>query len=324
MKAALCKTLDGPEAIVIEEIADPVPGPEEVVVRVRAAALNFLDTLITRGKYQFKPDLPFSPAAEIAGVVEAVGTNVRDLKPGQRVCGYIAWGGAREKVAVPAKLMIPIPEGVNDAAAAGISVTYGTAMHGLKDRGGLKAGECVAVLGASGGAGLAAVEIAKLMGARVIAVASSPEKLAICREHSADELLNYTSTDLKTGLRELTGGKGVDVVYDCVGGDYSEAALRSIAWGGRLLVIGFAAGAIPKIPLNLFLLKNAAAIGVFWGEMIMREPEQHRANMVEVLDWCAKGRLKPHVHATYPLARIGEAITALDKRQVTGKLIVEI
>ena len=324
MKAALCKSLEGPEAIVIEEIADPVPGPDEVVVRVRAAALNFLDTLITRGKYQFKPDLPFSPAAEIAGVVEAVGANVRDLKAGQRVCGYIAWGGAREKVAVPAKLMIPIPEGVRDAAAAGISVTYGTAMHGLKDRGGLKAGESVAVLGASGGAGLAAVEIAKLMGARVIAVASSAEKLAICREHGADELLNYATSDLKTGLRELTGGKGVDVVYDCVGGDYSEAALRSIAWGGRLLVIGFAAGEIPKIPLNLFLLKNAAAVGVFWGEMIMREPEQHRANMIEVLDWCAKGRLKPHVHATYPLARIGEAITALDKRQVTGKLIVEI
>ncbi len=324
MKAALCKSLDGPEAIVIEEIAAPVPGADEIVVRVRAAALNFLDTLITRGKYQFKPELPFSPAAEIAGVVEAVGSGVGDLKPGQRVCGYIAWGGAREKVAVPAKLMMTIPDGVSDAAAAGISVTYGTAMHGLKDRGELKAGESVAVLGASGGAGLAAVEIAKLMGARVIAVASNDEKLAVCRAHGADELLNYATTDLKTGLRELTGGKGVDVVYDCVGGDYSEAALRSIAWGGRLLVIGFAAGAIPKIPLNLYLLKNASAVGVFWGEMIMREPEQHRANMIEVLDWCAKGRLKPHVHATYPLARIGEAIMALDKRQVTGKLIVEI
>jgi NADPH2:quinone reductase len=324
MKAALCKSLDGPEAIVIEDIADPAPAAGEVVVRVHAAALNFLDTLITRGKYQFKPDLPFSPAAEIAGVVEAVGAEVGDLKPGQRVCGYIAWGGAREKAAVPAKLMIPVPDGVSDAAAAGISVTYGTAMHGLKDRGALKAGESVAVLGASGGAGLAAVEVAKLMGARVIAVASSPEKLAICRAHGADELLNYTTTDLKTGLRELTGGKGVDVVYDCVGGEYSEAALRSIAWGGRLLVIGFAAGAIPKIPLNLFLLKNAAAVGVFWGEMIMREPEQHRANMIDVLKWCAEGRLKPHVHATYPLARISEAITALDKRQVSGKLIVEI
>ncbi len=324
MKAALCKSLDGPEAIVIEEIAAPVPGPDEVVVRVRAAALNFLDTLITRGKYQFKPDLPFSPAAEISGVVESVGSGVTDLKAGQRVCGYIAWGGAREKVAVPSKMMIPIPEGVSDTAAAGISVTYGTAMHGLKDRGGLRAGESVAVLGASGGAGLAAVEIAKLMGARVVAAASSAEKLAICREHGADELLNYTTTDLKTGLRELTGGKGIDVVYDCVGGDYSEAALRSIAWGGRLLVIGFAAGAIPKIPLNLFLLKNAAAVGVFWGEMIMREPAQHRANMVEVLDWVAQGRLRPHVHATYPLTRIGEAIAALDKRQVTGKLIVEI
>ena len=324
MKAALCKSLDGPGAIVIEDIAEPTAAAGEVVVRVRAAALNFLDTLITRGKYQFKPELPFSPAAEIAGVVEAVGDGVTDLEIGQRVCGYIAWNGAREQVAVPAKLMIPIPDGVTDAAAAGVSVTYGTAMHGLKDRGNLKTGESVAVLGASGGAGLAAVEIAKLMGARVIAVASSPEKLAVCRDHGADDLLDYAATDLKTGLRDLTGGKGVDVVYDCVGGDHSEAALRSITWGGRLLVIGFAAGAIPKIPLNLYLLKNAAAIGVFWGEMIMREPAQHRANMIEVLDWVAQGRLKPHVHATYPLARIGEAIDALDKRRVTGKLIVEI
>jgi len=268
--------------------------------------------------------VPFSPSAEIAGVVEAVGDGVGDLKIGRRVCGYIGWNGARERVAVPAKLMIPIPDGVTDAAAAGVSVTYGTAMHGLKDRGGLKAGESVAVLGASGGAGLAAVEVAKLMGARVIAVASSPEKLAVCRDHGADDLLDYAATDLKAGLRELTGGKGVDVVYDCVGGEYSEAALRSIAWGGRLLVIGFAAGTIPKIPLNLYLLKNASAIGVFWGEMIMREPAQHRANMIEVLDWVAHGRLKPHVHATYPLARIGEAIDMLDKRRVTGKLIVEI
>ena len=324
MKAALCKSLDGPDAIVIEEIADPVPAPGEVVVRVRAAALNFLDTLITRGKYQFKPELPFSPAAEISGVVEALGDGVTDLKIGQRVCGYIAWGGARGKVAVPAHLMIPVPDGVSDTAAAGVCVTYGTAVHGLKDRGGLKAGEHVAVLGASGGAGLAAVEISKLMGAHVIAVASSSEKLEVCRAHGADDLLNYATTDLKTGLRELTGGKGVDVVYDCVGGDYAEAALRSIAWGGRFLVIGFAAGTIPKIPLNLLLLKNAATIGVFWGEMIMREPDRHRANMVEVLGWVAQGRLKPHVHATYPLEQIGEAINRLDKRQVTGKLVIEL
>lgn len=324
MKAALCKSLDGPGAIVIEEIEPPVPAGGEAVVRVKAAALNFLDTLITRGKYQFKPELPFSPAAEIAGVVEAVADGVTEVKVGQRVCGYIGWNGAREQVAVPAKLMIPIPDGVTDAAAAGVSVTYGTAMHGLKDRGGLKAGESVAVLGASGGAGLAAVEVARLMGARVIAVASSPEKLAVCRDHGADDLLDYAATDLKTGLRDLTGGKGVDVIYDCVGGDHTEAALRAIAWGGRLLVIGFAAGAIPKIPLNLYLLKNASAVGVFWGEMIMREPAQHRANMIEVLDWVAQGRLKPHVHATYSLTRIGEAIDALDKRRVTGKLIVEI
>ena len=225
---------------------------------------------------------------------------------------------------VKTQVLVLVPEDVSDEAAAGVSVTYGTAMHGLKDRGQLKPGETVAVLGASGGAGLAAVELAKLMGARVIAVASTAEKLAVCKRHGADDLLNYAETDLKQGLRDLTDGRGVDVIYDCVGGDYAEAALRSIAWGGRFLVIGFAAGQIPKIPLNLPLLKNCSIVGVFWGEMATRHPETHRAKLGQVLTWVAEGKLKPHVHTTYPLARTAEAIKSLETRTVAGKVILTI
>jgi NADPH:quinone reductase len=324
MKAVLCKTLDGPDALVVEELPDPEPGPGEVVVGVKAVALNFFDTLITRGKYQYKPPLPFSPGGEMAGVVEKLGPGVSGLKPGQRVCGYLGAGAAREKVAVSADVLLPVPDGVSDEAAAGVTITYGTAIHGLKDRGRLEAGETVAVLGASGGAGLAAVEIAKLMGARVIAAASSAEKLELCKKHGADDVLNYSSTDLKQGLRDLTDGRGVDVVYDCVGDKYAEPALRAIAWGGRYLVIGFAAGQIPKIPLNLTLLKSCAIVGVFWGEAARRDPAGNRANMAQVLGWVAEGRLRPHVHATYPLQRTGEAIKSLETRQVVGKVIVQV
>jgi NADPH2:quinone reductase len=323
MKAVLCKTLDGPDALMLEDMPDPSPGPGEAVVRVKAIALNFFDTLITRGKYQYKPDLPFSPGGELAGVVEAVGAGVSDLRPGQRVCGYLGYGAAREKVVAAAEVLLPIPDSVSDEAAAGVTITYGTAIHGLKDRGQLQAGETVAVLGASGGAGLAAVEIAKLMGARVIAAASSAEKLEICRQHGADALLNYDTADLKQGLRDLTDGRGVDVIYDCVGDKYAEPALRSIAWGGRFLVIGFAAGQIPKIPINLTLLKSCSIVGVFWGEAARRDPQVHRANMQQVLAWVAEGRLKPHVYAIYPLARTAEAIKSLETRRVTGKVIVQ-
>lgn len=322
MKAALCKSFDGPEAIVIEEIADPVPGPGEAVVRVNAVAMNFLDTLITRGKYQFKPELPFSPGAEIAGVIESVGPGVSDFKPGQRVCADIGWGGARERVAVKVEKIVPVPDAVGDEVAAGVSVTYGTAVHGLKTRGRLQAGETVAVLGAAGGAGLAAVQIAKAMGAKVIAVASSADKLEVCRAHGADHLLNYTTTDLKQGLRDLTEGRGVDVVYDCVGGEYSEPALRSIAWMGRFLVVGFAAGTIPKIPLNLLLLKGCDMIGVFLGGLIARDPGEHRANIEQVLKWVAAGVLKPHTHVALPLTETAAAIGLLDRREATGKVIV--
>jgi NADPH2:quinone reductase len=324
MKAALVTTLGGPEALSIADIDAPKPGPGEVVVRVRACGLNFFDTLITRGKYQYKPALPFSPAGEMAGEVVALGAGVMGFEPGDRVCAYLGWGCAREQVVAKAELLIKIPDGVSFEAAAGVNVTYGTAMHGLKDRGRLKPGETVAVLGASGGAGLAAVEVAKALGARVIAVASSSEKLAVCKDHGADELLNYADTDLKQGLRDLTGGKGVDVVYDCVGGPYAEAALRSTAWEGRYLVIGFAAGEIPKLPANLLLLRGCDAVGVFWGEAVNRDPARHVAGMSEVLAWTAAGKLKPHIHKTVPLAEIGPAIGLLDKRAVTGKLIVTV
>jgi len=324
VKAALCKRLDGPAGIDVEDIDEPTPGPGEALVAVKAAALNFFDTLITRGRYQAKPELPFSPSAEIAGVVEAIGKGVADVTVGARVMAYLGWGGACEKVIAPAEALIPIPANVSDAVAAGVAVTYGTAIHGLKDRGRLKPGETVAVLGAAGGAGLAAVEIAKLMGARVIAVASSAEKLQVCKAHGADDVLNYAERDLKTGLRDLTGGAGVDVVYDCVGGEASEAALRALAWQGRLLVVGFASGEISKIALNLLMVKGADAIGVFWGESVKRDPAGHRANMRQVLQWVAEGKIRPRVHATFPLEQIRAAIGVLDRREAVGKVILTL
>lgn len=324
MKAALCKSLDGPAGVSVEEIPTPQPGSGEVLVRVKAAALNFFDTLITRGEYQFKPELPFSPGGEIAGVVEALGEGVSGVALGDRVAAYVGWGGAREQVVVQADQLVAIPDGVSDEVAAGIAVTYGTAMHGLKDRGHLRAGETVAVLGAAGGAGLAAVEIAKLMGARVIAVASSEEKLAVTRAHGADDAVNYAGRDLKDGLKALTGGGGVDVVYDCVGGDSAEAALRAMAWQGRFLVIGFASGDIPKIPLNLLLLKGCDAIGVFWSEAVKRNLAGHRENMSQVLQWVAEGKLAPRIHGTFPLAEIRDALSVIDRREAVGKVVLKI
>lgn len=321
MKAALCKSLAGPEALVIEDLPEPKAGPGEVLVAVRAAALNFFDTLITRGKYQMKPDLPFSPSGEIAGVVEAVGPGVEGLAVGQRVACHMGWGGAREKVIVGPEQCVPIPDGVTDTVAAGVAITYGTAIHGLRDRGGVAPGEKVAVLGASGGAGLAAVEIAHLMGARVVAVASSPEKLAVAKAHGAELLVDYSSGDLRSNLRAACGG-GVDVVYDCVGGAHAEPALRALVPGGRYLVVGFAAGEIPRFPLNVVMLKEVDVRGVLWGGFVKRDTEGHRANMVQLLDWVAQGRLKPRIHATYPLDEIAAAIGVLDRREAVGKVVL--
>lgn len=322
MKAVLCKSLEGPQALVVEEIASAEPGPGEVRLSVRAAALNFFDTLITRGKYQTKPELPFSPSGEVAGIVDAVGAGVTGIEPGQRYQAYLGYGGAREQVVLEPWRLVAIPDGVSDEVAAGVSITYGTAIHGLKDRARLQAGEWVAVLGAAGGAGLAAVEIARLMGARVIAVAAGEDKLATCRAAGAEVTIDYSSGDLKEALRAATGGAGVDVVYDCVGGAHAEPALRAIAWGGRFLVVGFASGEIPRLALNLLLLKGAAAIGVFWGEAVRRDPAGHRANMAAVLDWVAQGRLDPVIHARYPLELVREAIGEIESRRARGKVVL--
>jgi NADPH:quinone reductase len=324
MKAVLCRALGGPETLTLEEMPDPVAGPGEVVVRVRAAALNFFDTLIIAGTYQTKPELPFSPCGEIAGIIDSIGTGVVGWLPGQRVMAYLGFGGAREKVVVSADRLTAIPAGVRDEVACGIPITYGTALHGLRERAHLQAGETVVVLGAAGGAGLAAIEVAKLLGARVVAVASTAEKLAICREHGADETVSTTEGDLKFALRELAKGLGVDVVYDCVGGTLAEPAFRALAWQGRYLVVGFASGTIPQIPFNLFLLKGAAALGVFWGEFIRRNPSGYQHDMSFALDAVAGGRLTPHVDCILPLDRILDGFDRLSQRRAIGKVIVSL
>lgn len=324
MKAALCKSLDGPQSLVIDRLPEPVLKPGQALVNVKAVGLNFADTLITRGKYQFKPELPFAPGAEIAGVVEAVADRGSGIAPGQRVMAYVNWGGAAEKIAVDVQALIPVPEDVPLAVAAGLSVTYGTAMHGLRDRGRLGEGETIVVTGAAGGAGQAAIEIAKLMNARVIAVASSAEKCEIAIRAGADEAILFPGGDLKMEIRTRTGGNGADLVYDCIGGEAAEPMVRALAWQGRFLVVGFAAGEIPKIPLNLLLLRGAEMAGVFWGESVRRDPERHRTNMLQLLDWVAAGRLSPRLHATYPLEQIVEALGVLERREATGKVVLTI
>jgi len=323
MKAVLCRQLGGPEVLELSDIDEPTPKPGEVIVRVKVAGLNFFDTLMLAGKYQFKPELPFSPGAECAGVVEAIGDGVTGWALGERVASF---GGncCREKVAVPAIKLLRIPDGVTDEQAAGLVVTYGTSLHALKDRARLKPGETLAVLGAAGGVGLAAVEIGKAMGARVIACASSADKLALARAHGADTLLDYAAEDLRDGLRRLTNGMGVDVVYDPVGGELSEKALRSIAWQGRFLVIGFAAGGIPKIPLNLALLKGCDILGVFWGSFVERDPKAHQANMAQIFAWMREKKLSAHVHGVYELARTAQALGVLAGRKAKGKVLVRI
>ena len=324
MRAALCKSLDGPAGLVIEALPEPQAAPGKVVVRVHAVGLNFADTLITRGKYQYKPELPFSPGAEIAGIIEAVGPDAGDFVAGQRVMAYVNWGGAREKVVVPVESLVPVPAGVPFEVAAGVSVTYGTAMHGLLNRGRYREGETVVVTGAAGGAGQAAIEIAKLMGARVIAVVSSDEKAAIAKDAGADETIIFPGCDLKIAVRDRTGGQGADIVYDCIGGEAAEPLIRALAWQGRFLVVGFAAGEIPKIPINLLLLRGADMAGVFWGDAVRRQPLQHRANMEQVLDWVVAGRLRPRTHGVFPLEKISEALAVLDRREATGKVILAL
>jgi len=322
MKALLCTRYGTPDDLELTDVPDPVPEPGQAVVRIKAAALNFFDTLIIAGKYQIKPTFPFSPAAEFAGTIECLGDGVGNLRPGDRVLGYTGYGAARESIAISAERLVRIPDGIDIDHAAGVTVTYGTSLHALKDRAALKPGETLAVLGASGGVGLAAVELGKLMGARVIACASSQEKIAFARGHGADDGINYSKDDLKDALRRATDGRGADVIYDPVGGTYSEAALRSMAWLGRYLVIGFAAGEIPKLPLNLVLMKVCDVRGVYWGSWIERDKPGHRANTTQLLAWLAEGKLSSHVHAIYPLDQAAEALKAIAGRKVMGKVIL--
>ena len=323
MKAVLCRAWGGPETLVIEDVSSPHAGAGEVVVDVKAAGVNFPDVLMIQGKYQFKPPLPFTPGVELAGIVKEAGSGVTHFKPGDAVVANVAFGAFAEECVVPAARLVPLPRGVDFAAAAGFTVAYGTAWHALKDRGQLKPGETLLVLGAAGGVGLAAVELGAAMGARVIAAASSAEKLAVCRAHGATEAINYATEDLRARLKQLVGEKGVDVVYDPVGGALSEPALRSVGWRGRFLVIGFAGGEIPRLPANLPLLKGSAIVGVFWGGWLEREPVASRREMGELAQWLADGRVKPHVSARYPLARTAEALVALGQRTVTGKVVIE-
>ena len=324
MQALLCTRIGTPDDLVIAQLPDPVPGPGEVCVRVHAVSLNFFDTLLIANKYQIKPALPFSPGAEFAGVVEAVGLGVSGFQPGERVMAYCRFGAAREKVVLPQAQVIPIPASLDFDRAAGLCVTYGTSYYALKNRAGLQPGETLAVLGAAGGVGIAAVEIGKLMGARVIACASSADKLAFAREHGADETIDYSQEDLKVALRALTRERGVDVLYDPVGGPYAEPALRAMAWEGRYLVVGFAAGDIPRIPLNLVLLRSCDMRGVTWGAWTERDLAGHRANTEQLLAWEAEGKLSTHIHAVYPLADAAAALNAIARREVKGKVILRV
>jgi NADPH:quinone reductase len=322
MKAVLCTRFCTPDDLELAEIPEPQAAPSEAIVRIKAAALNFFDTLIIAGKYQHKPPFPFSPAAEFSGIVESVGAGVTGLAPGDPVMGNIGWGAAREAVAVPARLLVKVPDGLDFDRAAGLTVTYGTTLYALRERAGLKPGESLVVLGASGGTGLAAIELGKVMGARVIACASSDEKLGFARKHGADATVNYASEDLRAALKKLGGEIGIDVVYDPVGGAYAEPAVRSLGWEGRYLVIGFAAGEIPKLPLNLVLLKSCDIRGVLWGKWIKRNPDGQRALMGQIVEWCVQGKLSAHVHAVYPLSDIAAALKAIADRKVMGKIVL--
>ncbi|HEV2237279.1 MAG TPA: NADPH:quinone oxidoreductase family protein [Ktedonobacterales bacterium] len=322
MKAVLCKAFGPPESLVVEEVESPAAGAGQVVVSVRACGVNFPDTLIIEGKYQFKPPLPFSPGGEVAGIVKGVGPGVEQVRVGDRVIASSAFGGYAEEIVTSAAGLIPIPDGMDFDVASAVVMTFGTCMHALRDRANIQPGERLLVLGAAGGIGLAAVELGKLLGAQVIAAASTDEKLAVCREYGADETINYRTEDLKERVKALTGGQGVDVVVDPVGGEYAEAALRGMAWNGRYLVIGFTAGEIPRIPLNLPLLKGCAVVGVFWGGFVARDPERNRAHINQVLDWLTSGKLRARISARYPLEHAAEALNAITNRTVTGKVIL--
>jgi NADPH2:quinone reductase len=322
MKALVAAEPGPPERLSLVDLPSPVPGPAQVVIAVKSCGVNFPDALLIEGKYQLKPPFPFAPGCEVAGTVRQVGSSVTGLTVGQRVVAGLGFGGFAEEVVADAGAVVPLPPQVSDEVASTLLLAHGTALHALADRSDLREGETLLVLGAGGGVGLAAVEIGKALGARVIAAASNQEKLAACREHGAGETIDYSKEDLRERIKALTGGRGVDVVFDPVGGAWSELAIRSLAWRGRFLVIGFASGEIPRIPLNLALLKGASIVGVFWGEFVKRESARHRADIARLFQWLAAGVIRPRIAGRYPLARGGEAIRAMLDRRVIGKLVV--
>ena len=325
MKAIVCEAWGPPSSLQLRELPSPTPGPTQVLVRTKAAAVNFPDALIVAGKYQFRPEFPFSPGGELSGEIIGLGSEVRGFSVGDKVVGIAPYGAYAQEVLVEGSHLIPLPPDTSDedlVVAGSFVLTYGTSLHALKDRALAQSGETLLVLGAGGGVGLAAVEIGKLLGMHVIAAASSPEKLEAARERGADETINYTNEDLRERVKALTNGRGVDVVYDPVGGDFTESALRSVGWRGRYLVVGFAAGDIPKIPINLLLLKGSSLVGVFWGEFVRREPKLNAENMKQLFSWLRQRKIRPLVSKRYPLSQAPQALEALLARQAVGKLVV--
>lgn len=325
MKAIVCEAWGPPSSLQLRELPSPVAGPKQVLVRTRVASVNFPDALMVAGKYQYKPEFPFSPGGELSGEIMAVGSEVERLAVGDKVVGITAFGAYAQEVLVDATNILPLPRDISDGdleLAGSFVLTYGTSLHALKDRAQVKSGETLLVLGAGGGVGLAAVEIGKLLGMRVIAAASSDEKLAAARERGADQTIDYRSEDLRERIKAMTEGRGVDVVYDPVGGDLAEPALRSVGWRGRYLVVGFAAGEIPKIPVNLLLLKGSALVGVFWGDFVRREPKLNAENMELLFDWLRAKTIRPLISRRYPLSQAAHALDALLARQAVGKLVI--
>ncbi len=324
MKAVLCKAFGGPDDLVLEDIPAPKLGKADVRIAVHAAGVNFPDVLMITGKYQVKPEFPFSPGIELAGEVLETGSGVSGVSSGQRVMATLGYGGFAEEAVVPAQSVYAIPDDMDYRTAAGFPITYGTAHHALIDRTKLQAGEVFLVLGAAGGVGLAAVEVGALLGAKVIGAVGADAKASVVREHGAEAVINYSSESIRDRVKDLTGGHGADVVFDPVGGEATTESVRSLAWRGRLLVIGFASGHIPEIAANRLLLKEAQAVGVYWGAFATREPAQNRANIEDLLRWYGEGRIKPLVSATFPLSGAGEALTALIERKVTGKAVLNV
>ncbi|MDA7501680.1 NADPH:quinone oxidoreductase family protein [Chitinophagales bacterium] len=324
MKAIVCVKHGMPADLQLQELANLVPSEKEVVIQVKACSVNFPDTLIIQGKYQFQPSLPFTPGSDVAGVIKEVGSGVKGLKVGDEVFSFVSHGGYAEEVVANYKQVFPKPENMDFPSAASFMLAYGTSYHALVDRAKIKSGETLVVLGASGGVGLAAVEIGRNLGAKVIAVASTDDKLELCKTYGATETINYSTENLKTRIKELTDGKGADVVYDPVGGEYSEQALRATAWEGRFLVVGFAAGDIPKISLNLTLLKGCQIVGVFWGRFAMQDPGANLKNSLQILNWFNEGKIKPHIHKIYPLDQTRNALEEMMDRKVKGKIIISM